>query len=292
MSLDLIPMLVLSLLLLTTGGGGVHNAELILGGQQEATAHRGALIVADALVTVPADAEVPGPIHVLGGETRILGAVDGDVTHIAGRLVVADGARITGTLQHIGGSLDVEPGANIARHTRIDVAPDDPGPVRRLLPLTLVTGLLAFVGARRARRRPRSLEHIRNAIARHPVISLTVGGLVTVTFLSLFVFMAFTLILLPVSLLGLAVGLLMLGYGVVALGSLVAQRLPITRPGLATAAGVTVVMAAFQLLGAVPLIGNAAVGGLLLAGLGAVVVTYLGVQEFTPVAIPEEADRP
>jgi hypothetical protein len=152
----------------------------------------------------------------------------------------------------------------------------------------VLTGLLALVAARRARRRPRSLEHMRDAVAHHPVVSLTVGGLVTVTFLSLFVFMAFTLILIPVSLLGLAAGLVLLGYGIVALGAVVARRLPIRRPAAAAAGGVAIVMAAVHLVGAVPILGSVVVGGLLLAGLGAVLLTYVGLKEFTPAAIPEE----
>jgi hypothetical protein len=286
MSLDLIPMLLLSLLLLTAGGD-VQTAELILTGEHDATSHRGALIVADAQVTVPADGTVPGPIHVLGGETRIHGTVRGDVTHIAGTLVVDDGARITGTLQQIGGTLVVSPDADVARRTGVEIIPEDPHPVRRLLPAVLVTALLVLVAARRARRNPRSLAHLRGALEHHPVVSVTVGALVALTFLSLFVFMAFTLILLPVSLLGLAAGLVAIAYGVVALGALVAQRLPIERPGPAAAEGVALVMAALQLLGAIPILGSVAVGGLLLAGLGGVVLTYFGLQEFTPVRIPD-----
>ena len=287
MSLELIPMLLLSILLMTAGGPGVETAEVLLDGQHEATSHRGGLIVADAQVTVPADAEVPGPIHLLGGETRILGTVDGDVTHIAGRLVIDQGARITGTLQEVGGTLVVDPAADIARRARVDVVPTDPGPVRRFLPVVLVTALLAVVGARFARRRPRSLANLRRAIERHPVVCVTVGALVGVTFLSLFVFMAFTLILLPVSLLGIAAGLVVVGFGVVALGALVGERLPIQRPGPATAAGVAGVMVLFELLDVVPLLGSLAIGGLLTAGLGAVVLTYFGLQDFTPARIPD-----
>ena len=286
MNLDLIPMLVLSLLLMTAGGD-VQTAELVLDGHHEATAHRGALVVGDAQVSVPADAEVPGPVHVLGGETRILGTVDGDVTHLGGRLVVADGATITGTLQEVGGTLVVSPGADIGRRSSVEFVPGDAHPVQRVLPVALITLLLAGVGAWRARRSPRSLENMRRAVARHPVVSITVGGLVTVTFLSLFVFMAFTLVLLPVSLIGLAAGLVMIGYGVVALGGVVARRLPIQRPGWAAAVGVVAVMALLQLLPVIPVVGNVAVGGLLLAGLGAVVLTYFGLREFTPVRLPD-----
>jgi hypothetical protein len=37
----------------------------------------------------------------------------------------------------------------------------------------------------------------------------------------------------------------------------------------------------------IPVVGNVAVGGLLLAGLGAVVLTYFGLREFTPVRLPD-----
>ena len=84
MSLDLIPMLLLSLLLMTIGGD-VRTVELVLGGDHEAVA-AGGLIIGDGNVTVPADASTGGPVHLLGGTTRIAGTVDGDVTLLAGRL--------------------------------------------------------------------------------------------------------------------------------------------------------------------------------------------------------------
>jgi hypothetical protein len=196
MSLDLIPVLLLSILLMTADGD-VRTAELIFGGAHDATAHRAGLIVGDGQVTVPADVEVPGPVHLLGGETRVLGTVDGDVTQIAGSLVVEDGARIAGTLEHVGGALVVSGGADVVRRTSLDLVPRDAGAIERVGPLVVLTGLLAFVGARRAQRRPRTLANLRAAVEHHPIVSLTVGGLATVTFLSLFVFMAFTLILMP-----------------------------------------------------------------------------------------------
>lgn len=285
MSLDLIPMLLLSLLLMTVGGD-VHTVELVLGGDHQATA-AGGLIVGDGDVTVPADAAVTGPVHLLGGTTRIAGTVDGDVTVLAGRLVLADGATITGTLHHLGGRLVVQPGAEVARRATLDVTPADRGLAARIVPVGLLTGLLALVAARRARRRPASMEHLRSAVEEHPVISLTVGALVTVSLLSLFVFMAFTLVLLPVSILGLATGLVLVGYGVVALGTVVAARLPLRRPGAAASAGVAAVMAVLWVAGSVPAVGTVAAGALLLTGLGAVLLTYLGLKEFRPATIPE-----
>jgi hypothetical protein len=285
MSLDLIPMLLLSLLLMTAGGD-VSTVRLVLSGDHH-VADAGAIIVGDATLVVPAGTETAGPIHLIAGETRIEGTVRGDVTQIAGTLEVAEGARITGTFQHIGGALAISPDAEIGRRTAVDLVRTDPSPAERVLPVALLTLLLAFAGARWARRRPEMLDNVQAAAAGHPLISVTVGLLVAVTFLSLFVFMAFTLVLLPVSLLGLAGGLLILGYGVVALGYETGRRLPIRSVGAATAGGVVAVMVALQLLGAIPVVGDLLVGLILLAALGAVLITYFGLQEFTPVAIPE-----
>lgn len=287
MSLDLIPMLLLSLLLMTTGGTDVQTVELVLSGEHESTAHREALIVGDAELTVPAGERAAGPIHVIGGQTRILGTVDGDVTQIAGTLHIDAAATINGTLQHIGGTLSVAPGATIARRTSVELTPADPHPILRYVPLAVVTLLLATVGARLTRRRRRALDNVGKAITAHPLISLTIGALVSVTFLSLFVFMAFTLILVPVSLLGLAAGLLAVGYGVIVLGYLAGRRLPIRRAGLATAIGVTAAMVMLELARVIPVVGNLAVLGLLLTGLGAAVLTYFGLRQFTPVRLPD-----
>lgn len=285
MSLDLLAMLLLSLLLMT-GGGDLATVELILDGEHD-IADAGPLIVGEAAVTVPRGAETSGPVQVIGGHTTIAGTVDGDVTLIAGTLVVAADAIITGTLQHIGGTLDISPAADVGRHSRLELVPADPGLARRLVPQAMVTALLALAGARSVRRRPQRLDNVRDAVTGHPLVAVTVGLLVAVTAISLFVFMAFTLILLPVALLGLAAGLVAVGYGIVALGHLAGRYLPISRAAPATAAGVVAVMVLLWLLGTIPVVGDLLVLGLLLAGLGAVLLTYFGLTRFVPASLPD-----
>jgi hypothetical protein len=286
MSVDLFVMLLLSLLLMMTGGDDLTTVQLVLEGQHEAP-QTGALIVGDATVTIPEGSQTSGPIHVIAGQTTIAGTVEGDVTLIAGTLDVADDATITGTLQHIGGNLNVAPMAEIGRSTRLEVAPADPSLGQRFLPVALVTALLALLGARLVARRPQRLDNVGDAVTSHPLVAVTVGLLAAVTAISLFVFMAFTLILLPVSLLGLAAGLVAIAYGIVALGHLTGRHLPIARAGRATAAGVVVVMVAFQLLASIPIAGDLVVMGMVLAGLGAVLLTYFGLTRFVPATLPE-----
>lgn len=282
----LIPLLVVSLLLLSAEGDGIDRVDLMLSGTHEITDQRGALIVGDATVTVPPGTEVPGPIYVIGGEVRIRGTVRSDVTQLAGALIVDAGATIGGRLRVLGGAQEVSDDAAIARRATFEL-PAEQDPFLRYLPVALLTLVLALIGAWRARKRPDSLERIFTAATAHPVISFTVGTLVTVSFLSLFVFMAFTLILIPVSVVGLLGGLVMLAYGLIALGHLVGRRFPATRTGLASGLGIVAVMVALQLVGIIPILGDLIIGVVLMTGLGAVIITYFGLSEFKPEALPD-----
>lgn len=232
------------------------------------TEHRGALIVGDATVTVPADETISGPVYVIGGEFRVQGTVDGDVTQLSGSLVVEDGAMIDGELQHIGGSEELSTEAAIMERTTVVFESAEPGPVAAYTPIVLTTLILALVGALLSRKREPLLDNAGAAARDHPLISLTVGALLSVTFLSVFVFMAFTLILLPVSILGLLVGLLTISYGIIALGYLAGQHLNTPRVGLATGFGVVAIMVLLQVVGVIPILGDLIAGGLLLTGLG------------------------
>ncbi|QLG50615.1 polymer-forming cytoskeletal protein [Natrinema halophilum] len=287
MNLELIPLLIIALLMISAGGADVETTEFVIEGDHEITEHRGALIVGDATVTVPADEAVSGPVYVIGGEFRVNGTIEGDVTQLSGSLVVEDGATIGGELQHISGSEELSTEATITERTTVAFESSEPGPIAAYTPFVLTTLILALGGTWLSRKHELLLDTVGAAAQDHPLISLTVGALLSVTFLSVFVFMAFTLILLPVSILGLLVGLVTVAYGIIALGYLAGQQLNTPRVGLATGFGVVVVMVVLQVIGAIPILGDLIAGGLLLTGLGAVILTYFGLQEFEPVSLPE-----
>lgn len=287
MNLELIPLLIIALLMISAGGAEVETAELVMEGDHEITDHRGALIVGDATVTVPADAEVSGPVYVIGGELRVQGNITGDVTQLSGALAVDDGAAIGGELLHIAGTERLAAGARIGERTTADVTPTERGPVAAYVPSVLLALLLAFVGGWMGRKRPALLNNVGTAAREYTVVSFTVGALLFVTFLAVFVFMAFTLVLIPVSLLGLLVGMLAIAYGVLAWGYLIGEQLETDRADIATAVGVVAVMILLQVLGFVPLIGELIAIGVLLTGLGAVVVTYFGLSQFEPAILPD-----
>lgn len=287
MNLELIPLLIVALLMISAGGAEVETAELVMEGDHEITEYRGALIVGDATVTVPADAEVSGPVYVIGGELRVQGSVTGDVTQLSGALVVEEDAAIDGQLLHVAGAENLANGAQIRERTTPEITPVEADPIAAYVPSVLMTLMLALVGGGIARKQPELLNNVGNAAREHTVVSLTVGALLFVTFLAVFVFMAFTLVLIPVSLLGLLVGLLTIAYGVLAWGYLVGEQLKMSRIDIATGVGVVAVMVLLHVLGFVPVIGEVVTIGVLLTGLGAVVVTYFGFSQFEPALLPE-----
>ncbi|MFC7229339.1 polymer-forming cytoskeletal protein [Salinirubellus salinus] len=283
MNLETVPLLLVALLLLTAGGD-VTRADVTFDGANEAGTDP--LVVAGGTVTVPADTTTPGPVYVVNGTLDVQGRVGGDVVQLGGRVVAGPTARIDGTVDALAGRRTVDPAAQVAV-TSLDVTAG-PSPAARALLFLVQTGVLALAGYLVARRWPTPLATAARAARRHPVVSLTAGALVSVSAIAMLVFMAFTLVLIPVSVLGLVAAVLVAGYGVVALGYLLGTRL--ARVGLegprATAAGVALVSVAAELLSFVPL-GDVVVLLGATVGIGAVLVTYLGFREFVPASIPE-----
>lgn len=283
---EVLPLLVVVVLLLSASGVEPDEMRIVFDGNQEATGIEDALVVGGGTVTVPEASTVTGQLYVIGGTLAIDGRVDGDVTQLAGNLTVADGAVVTGELQTIAGNTAVSPGARIGQRTAIDVAPQEPSPARTLGFLVLQVLVLGLGAAVLSRRAPGLLPTVADAVTRHPVVSGVVGALAGTSMLVLLVYMAFTLVLLPVSVLGLAVEFLLVAYGYLAYGYVIGRRLPIARVDLASAVGTAAVVVGLELLGRVPVLGTAVQLAVIVTGLGAVLITYLGLQPFEPARIP------
>lgn len=286
MNIETIPLLIIALLMISAGGAGIETTELMIEGEHEITEHDGALIVGDATVTVPADESISGPVYIIGGELQVQGSIEDDVTQLAGILIVESSGSIDGEFQHIGGTKEIAGGALIAEQSTFEFTSADPDPVAAYTPIVVMTVVLAIAGAWLSPTHQHLLNTVGSAARNYPVISLSVGTLLAVTFLVLFVFMAFTLVLLPVSIIGLLAGMLVIAYGIIALGYLIGQQIDTSRSGLATALGIVAVMMFLQVIGILPVLGDIIAIGLLLIGLGAVIITYFGLQEFEPVSLP------
>lgn len=283
---ETLPLLVVVLLVLAGSGADPSSMEVVFEGDRTVEQTPDAFVVAGGNVTVPADATVRGQLFVVGGEARIDGRVDGDVRQFAGTLSVTETATVTGELQAVAGNLSVATSADVGSRTAVDLARQPRTPLERggfLAMQLLVMGSAAAVLTRRI---PNYLETVGDAVTDHPVVSGVVGSIAGTTMLVVFVYMAFTIVLLPLSILGLVAEFLLVAYGYLVYGYLVGQRLPVGRDDVASALGVAAFLLAVELLGFVPYLGAFVQLSLVAVGLGAVLITYFGVRRFEPPEIP------
>lgn len=282
---ETVPLLVVALLLVSAQPG-VDTVTAVVDGSQALPDGADAVVVAGGSVTVPADARVTTSVYVIDGSVTIEGTVEGRLVQLAGNVSVGSGGAVTGPYQVLGGDRRVAEGAAVEVEEVAEPVTRDRSPAESAVFLLLQAAGLAVVSFLLGRRAPDLLGTVADAVRHHPVVSGTVGLLASVTLLAVFVFMAFTIILIPVSLLGLAGGLVVYLYAYVALGYLVGRSLPGDRlgerPGVATAAGSILVLVASRLLARIPVIGETIPAVALVVAMGAVVVTYFGLREFEP----------
>ena len=280
--------------------GDVLRFTVVTGGTLELTegeTQDGTLIVLDGLVSVPAGASVAGPVVVLGGALAVGGVIEGDLTALAGRVALSGGALVAGDLR-IAGELDRHPEARVAGEVTLGAAvpADLADGIRgepagwlatlvRIVALGLGAGLLA-------RFSPRAARNVAHAAGRHPLVAGSLGLLSMVVVIVLVVVMAFTVVLIPVSLLAFALAAVTVVLGWFGLGTALGQALA-RRWGrswtLARTATVgTLVFATLLAVieripfgwGLLPILVSA-------VGLGAVVLTGFGVRRFVP-SVPDD----
>ncbi|WP_159902655.1 polymer-forming cytoskeletal protein [Salinirussus salinus] len=285
---DAIPLLVVVLLMISVGGGEVQQLSVTFQGDTSLETLQDVHVVAGGTTTVPVGSTVSGDVYAIGGTTRVEGAVDGDVTLLAGNLSVADGATVTGTVQTIAGDSVVADGATVGRVSEFAAPVPSDSPGQRVGGFLLQFLVLGAIGWWLVGRHPALLENAGSAVTDHTLVSGVVGALGAATLLVLFVYMAFTLVLIPVAIVGLVAEFLVVVYGQVVFGYLVGTRVPVERVQVATVAGVGVFLVALEVLGMVPYVGGLVQLGVAAVGFGAVLNTYFGLKRFEPVTIPEE----
>lgn len=292
-----LPIILLSLLLLTACQGvESYSARIIFGGEHQLereVAVDGDLIVLDGQVGIAGGGRVTGSVYMVSGSLSLDGSVAGDVTVLDGSLRLGPGAIIDGDLNL--GSSDVSRHPDsLVRGTITETyalptewvrqAPTFSEQVRSsLLQMALMILLALFL----RRFFPRPLERIKRALQNQLLVSVTVGGLSAVVGLVLFVQLAFTMILIPVSIAGLAVMFLMVAIGWIAAGAWLSERVRPRLPGtvpptLTFAISVGLISIAIDTLRYVPIVGAPLVLISASAGIGAALLTRFGLQTYTP----------
>jgi hypothetical protein len=283
---EAIPLLIVVLLMVSIGGGEIQEMSVTFRGDNDIDSLADVHVVAGGTTAVPGDATVEGDVYVIGGTAAIDGTVAGDVTLLDGNLSINDGATVTGTLQTYSGSAMVSSDASVGHVSQFEVPTPSSSPAQRVGGFLLQFLVLGAFGWWLVERHPRVVENIGAAITEHALVSGVVGSLGATTLLVLFVYMAFTLILLPVAIVGLFAEFLIILYGQAVFGYLIGTRLPIENDGVATLAGIAVFLLVLEVLGIVPILGGIAQLTVAVVGFGAVLNTYFGLQQFEPITIP------
>ncbi|MFW5941031.1 MAG: hypothetical protein ACOCXI_04480 [Chloroflexota bacterium] len=292
-----IPVLLLLLSLAGCADGAVSGTLIWEGEHVYEPGQRvqGHLAVMDGRVVVPEGAQVAGSIYMLGGDVDVQGEVSEDVAMIGGDLHLGPTAYIGGDLSAGGGELERAPEATVVGQALVggdvDVSLDTLFPQRtarqrlvQLLPEALLMAALAYLLARFLHR---PLSRVSQTSVEHPFVAAAMGALVTIVGPSLLVLMAFTVILIPVSVIGLLLAGLVVGYSWSALGLALGQwvrrhlgrgwSLPAT-----AFVGTFLFMTITNLLVFIPLVGGWV--GILatVVGVGAVFLTRFGLRRFVP----------
>jgi hypothetical protein len=246
-------------------------------------------------LTVEEDAVIGGSLLVLGGEATVGGKVAGDVSLIGGRLRMLSSAQVDGALTVAGGELDLDPRAAIEGGV-LQAQAQPPARARfggsplldlllRLLLPALAVGTFAYLLARYA---TRPFGRVSAALGGHFLVSAAMGSLAGITALVLLVLVAFTILLIPFSFAGAAALLVGIAYGWAAFGGVTGHALrsrwPRLSQPLSAALGGFLFMVALDLLGRVPVVGLIVPPLAAAAGLGAVILTRLGLSPFVPAS--------
>lgn len=270
-----------------------YSGTLITGGEhhvQAGTTLETLTLQTGGRVTIERTGRLNGAVLLLGGELDIEGTLQGDLSAFGGTVIFGPEAKVVGDVIDAGGQLvggeDAVTG-EIVRGAPIRPTTDSSQPWwRQVLGLALQVLGRGAVGYLLLRWLPRPLSRTGQALRRYPHIAAAVGVLAGIVILVLLVQMAFTVVLIPVS-----IGLGVLFIAVLWLTSVVygaaltdLARRALDNAELSLAAAGAIATGAFALL--FELIGRLPVAGALLQlllvamGLGAWILTRFGQRTF------------
>lgn len=272
---------------------GLHRGALLLTGEHRLGPTEGHVLVAGGRGVAGADVRIGGVVVIVEGALTIDGDVAGNVFLMGGTLALGDEARVAGRVVVAGGELSASPSATVVGGVTRDLElaaeaiRPTPAPTQRgvrFLGQTLLLALTAFVAAALV---PRATARTAEAIGRHPVVAVAMGALAGLIGVVLLVAMAFTVVLIPATLIGFALFGVAVVFGWLAFGRLTGralQRLGVGPRGDRAGAvvGAVAFVVALNAVAAVPWVGAPLSLVASLVGLGAVVLTGFGSRRFVP----------
>jgi hypothetical protein len=275
-----------------SSGEELNGSLYIIGGT--ATLENGSHVTGDVMLaggTLQADGQIDGDILAVGGLVDIgpNAVVGGDVSSLGAQITTAEGARIEGTQRNlVGGPIRFGfPG--VTTPPRIDVLIN---PVWNFLSFFFTAFLWAVLAILVALFLPRQVERTSRVVVTQPIISGGLGLLTIMVVPLILVLVAITVIGIPISLVGALLLAIVWMFGMIAVGTEVGKRLALVLKqewAFAVAAGLgtfilVVVVNGFNSL--IPCVGWVARLLVAMVGVGAVLLTRFGTQDYQPVPPP------
>jgi len=291
-----------SLALSSCSTDGRVQLTVITEGEQRLTGITfGDLIMLGGNTTIEPDAVLEGSAHLLSGQLDLQGKITGDVSLFNGELSFGPDGEIEGDLNQgggeltdlrrsaVGGKINTSSGVNIPQAPAAAQAGTTLGTAVRWLISAILIGL---AGSAVDRYLPQRVGRIGKAATDHLPAALAAGILAGIVGLTLLVLMAYTIVLIPFTLIGGLLLTLAVILGWISLAIVLgrrAARLFKTRPNLRLTAFTSsaLFILCLQGLSTLPYLGGLL--GLTAAsiGLGAVYLTQFGRHRFIPEFDPD-----
>jgi len=293
--------LIFLILILCTGcsADGIYTFKII--DQGTLSVPSGESLTADVLLlngvlVIEEGGNLTGSIYQMLGKIELDGTLAGDLTQWSGDLNLGSDSMITGNYSRSGGDLERKPGSIIGGEIiepELRLSPREW--LRRNLKQQLVwSGIqILLIGAAAlglSRWYPYGIERVQGAIQNQFWVCLAMGSLVGIVGITLLVQMAFTIILIPVTILGLfgmaagiVTGWVCLGGW---LGGLLTNWLGYKwSRSVEITTGTILLLLTLSLVNQIPLLGGLILAAVSLISLGAVFLTRFGVREFQPAPL-------
>lgn len=305
-------LLALATLLMPQGAyaGGLLQGRVIFGGDFTLAAGEemdGDLVVMGGTVTLERDSLVRGDVVVMGGSVVCDGEVRGDLVAIGGQVELGDRAVVGGDVQVLGGALKRAQGAVIKGRVRSQedfafqwelplvttIGPRFPSgrlaffsTSLQILFFIFRTFMVAALAVLVVMFWPEPVRRVAEATVSQPLITGGLGLLTLVLTPAVLLVLVFTLIGIPVALVAVLLLAVAILVGWIALGQEVGRRLGEMlrwdlHPAAAAGLGTLLLSLVVGGIGFIPCIGWMAPLVVMMLGLGGVLVTRLGTQEWT-----------
>jgi hypothetical protein len=292
---------------------------LVLGGTfelKEGETLQGSLVVLGGVVTLQAGSKVEKDVVLMGGTLQALGTIQGDIVTIGGLVDLGETAVVEGNVNVLSGNLVRAEGAQIeGRVNNGVVGPFSPvvipttrvwapgmdtgvGILFKGLSLLLRSFMWAIVALLVVLLLPNHSERARQALVEKPGIALGLGLLTVVIVPLMLVVIAITIIGIPASLAGVFLLAAAWAFGVIVVGLEVGKRLVRAArqewaPAVAAGLGAFLVTIVANTIGAVvPCIGWMVPAIMGMLGLGAVLMTRFGTQDYQPFVTQTAVSAP